>query len=675
MADPLSIAGSVVGITAAGVQASVKLYALTEKVATASQRVTSIADDVSSTCAILNQVRELIVPQPDAQGTLKSVFNSVALSDISHALQRCRSVFTEIEILLRQAFEQVGKRHGSHSKIQLSRFEKAKWPFLQPQFDDLRTDLRDSKSNLMLMVAVASLALARRDGHQRPVHANERLELGSAIVQLQRARTMETNNGNTSANFLRQKMGLLKHFGIRRNTKTEGHSMAERCLDTSREHIPGSSAASTTQASLSKLHQDATVSSVVGKSVGFPPRSDSVNLRSASPGPNRNARSQEQELLNDSSLSHGTTEATLANLPSTSSSKQSARLQTSNSSYKREKILSPGQDVLEKSTASSPTCDPTLNLVVLSTSTATPSGAHVSDHKWYYQGWSTDYLTGLRTGYGDSLFVRPMNLPNRSLERLVKAYKDQDFDPYVTMLELTQEQKSIIAQTYATESAVELVYINVSQNTTISSVFGVLEITTLKWILASRTSFSLKVPSSTEVAPPFSPHRNEDTIPPRCYTTREAEHKGKFLNIIQLEKQEMKGESPSVMPHSSQVPVPQTPPRTALSLSSFEELELVNPESQDAIILGDSELMIPRYCVVNALEDDVQSYTGSAHSPVDADHQVYAVSDEDIRPQASRKELFPGFGRRGDTVHHLQHPVEMNEDDIVDELLARWTTS
>lgn len=47
MADPLSIAGSVVGITAAGVQASVKLYALAEKVATASQRVTSIADDVT----------------------------------------------------------------------------------------------------------------------------------------------------------------------------------------------------------------------------------------------------------------------------------------------------------------------------------------------------------------------------------------------------------------------------------------------------------------------------------------------------------------------------------------------------------------------------------------------------------------------------------------------------
>jgi plasmid stabilization system protein ParE len=145
MADPLSIAGSVVGITAAGVQASIKLYALAEKVATASQRVTSIADDISSTCAILNQVRELIIPQPDAQGTLKSVFNSVALNDISRALRRCRSIFSAIETLLRRAFEQVGNRPSLHSNIVLSRYDKAKWPFLQPQFDELRNDLRDAK--------------------------------------------------------------------------------------------------------------------------------------------------------------------------------------------------------------------------------------------------------------------------------------------------------------------------------------------------------------------------------------------------------------------------------------------------------------------------------------------------------------------------------------------------
>jgi hypothetical protein len=228
MADPLSIAGSVVGITAAGVQASVKLYALAEKVATASQRVTSIADDVSSTCAILNQVRQLIIPQPDAQGTLKSVFNSTALHDISHGLQRCRSAFTEIEALLRRAFEQVGKRTALRSKIELSRFEKAKWPFLQPQFDELRNDLRDAKGNLILMIAVASLALAQRDGRQRPIHETERPELGSTIVQLQQARISKPSDQESLERSQQEERGSRQLFGQPTTVDSAGDTRSEQ---------------------------------------------------------------------------------------------------------------------------------------------------------------------------------------------------------------------------------------------------------------------------------------------------------------------------------------------------------------------------------------------------------------------------------------------------------------
>jgi hypothetical protein len=53
MADPLSVVGSVVGIVAVGARVSVSLFALAEAVNTASDRVASIANDVSSTCGIL----------------------------------------------------------------------------------------------------------------------------------------------------------------------------------------------------------------------------------------------------------------------------------------------------------------------------------------------------------------------------------------------------------------------------------------------------------------------------------------------------------------------------------------------------------------------------------------------------------------------------------------------
>lgn len=130
----------------------------------------------------------MIIPQPDENGILRLVFTQPGLVTISHALQSCRTIFAEIAKLLSSAFQQVEGPSTQRSRIKLSTRECAKWPFLQPQFDELWSDLRDSKGNLLLLVALASLRHVIRDGQQRPVHGRERLGLGSTIVQLQRAR-------------------------------------------------------------------------------------------------------------------------------------------------------------------------------------------------------------------------------------------------------------------------------------------------------------------------------------------------------------------------------------------------------------------------------------------------------------------------------------------------------
>jgi hypothetical protein len=82
MADPLSIAASVLAIATAGYKTSVSLYTLSETVTTASQRVESIASDVGSTVSILNQLRDLIIPEHGPHGTRTTIFNSTALRDI-----------------------------------------------------------------------------------------------------------------------------------------------------------------------------------------------------------------------------------------------------------------------------------------------------------------------------------------------------------------------------------------------------------------------------------------------------------------------------------------------------------------------------------------------------------------------------------------------------------------
>lgn len=50
----------------------------------------------------------------------------------------------------------------SGEKFELSMLERVKWPFLQPNIDTLRVEMRDAKSTLMLMLQVASLALNKR---------------------------------------------------------------------------------------------------------------------------------------------------------------------------------------------------------------------------------------------------------------------------------------------------------------------------------------------------------------------------------------------------------------------------------------------------------------------------------------------------------------------------------
>lgn len=458
--------GSVVGITTAGVQASMKLYALAEKVATSSQMITSIGDDISSTRAILNQVRELIIPQTDAQRVLTSVFNSVALKDISDALQRCRSVFTEIGILLRCAFEQVGKRPALHSKIELSMLEKAKWPFLQPQFDDLRSNLRDAKGNLVLVIAVATLALAQRDGRQRPIHETERLELGSTIVQLEQARRIKPHEPTVHT--------------VSEQPRGMPFSSGEDPLGSQSTHLMEASPPS------SKQNTDPGLVSSIRKH-GVPSISSGVSLVRSSLKLPSNGRLRDQNILNRSSPAAEVEAGTLPkSLPDVRS------------------ITCPGWDLLheqnpseqqflQKSVASTPvsrsagTTQLSKNRPQEKTAsknlTLTSSTSSNSEKTNHYQGWSTDYLQGLATGYGDSVTLTKMKLPEQSLQKLVKTYYEEGNDPHIGMLELTKEQQAIIKQSWLEHSQAELVYVHVQHNITISSVFGILSIETLKWII------------------------------------------------------------------------------------------------------------------------------------------------------------------------------------------------
>ncbi|CAD6570638.1 MAG: hypothetical protein ASARMPREDX12_003782 [Alectoria sarmentosa] len=185
--DGLSVAASIVGIATAGVQISIKLVTLATQISTASDRVSSIGNDISLTSGVLRQLGELMTQKTTHDGI--SIFSQGGLETTRTSAAMCERIFCEVEREAKRASEQLrrykpGQGRMSGEKIELSTIERAKWPFLQPNIDSLRADLRDAKSTLMLMLQVASLALSKRMA-DASVSTSEDQDFVRAIVALE----------------------------------------------------------------------------------------------------------------------------------------------------------------------------------------------------------------------------------------------------------------------------------------------------------------------------------------------------------------------------------------------------------------------------------------------------------------------------------------------------------
>lgn len=149
--DGVSIAASIVGIAGAGVQISIKLVTLATQISTASERVSSIGNDISLTAGVLHQLGELMTQKTTEDGV--SIFSKGGLETTRTSAAMCERIFQEVGKEVKRASEQLrGCKRMEAGKIKLSKVEKAKWPFLQPSVDILRTDLREAKGTLMLML-------------------------------------------------------------------------------------------------------------------------------------------------------------------------------------------------------------------------------------------------------------------------------------------------------------------------------------------------------------------------------------------------------------------------------------------------------------------------------------------------------------------------------------------
>lgn len=100
----------------------------------------------------------------DAKGNRVNIFNEQGLKDASTAVEHCDKIFGEVRGELNKASKGLGEGPHRNAKgpLRLTPAERAKWPFLQPRMNGLRTDLREAKDTLLLMLTVATLAHAEK---------------------------------------------------------------------------------------------------------------------------------------------------------------------------------------------------------------------------------------------------------------------------------------------------------------------------------------------------------------------------------------------------------------------------------------------------------------------------------------------------------------------------------
>ncbi|KAE8153080.1 hypothetical protein BDV25DRAFT_45298 [Aspergillus avenaceus] len=179
--EAIGAASAILAIATAGIQCSVKLVSFAGQVKTAPERITHIAEDVSQNASILQQLGDLMsedldiesidgsgdglqsimtLNQGDSYGKANqdrhSVFNEAGLETTTKVATRCHEIFVSLNELLEEA-----GRTGSRPR-KLSSMQKLKWPFLKPEIDTMREELKEAKGTLMLMLQLASLNLSRK---------------------------------------------------------------------------------------------------------------------------------------------------------------------------------------------------------------------------------------------------------------------------------------------------------------------------------------------------------------------------------------------------------------------------------------------------------------------------------------------------------------------------------
>ncbi|KAF2431573.1 hypothetical protein EJ08DRAFT_181043 [Tothia fuscella] len=169
MADPLSICASVVSLAGAGLKLSTTLYTYSATAFKADKELKDIAENVSVTSSVLDQLGRIL--EEDKKARLCS---DSALKTTEGVASRCKTVFQELDTALQKSLRK--SKDGKLSTVQ-----KMKWPFLEPKVRLAQMNLESIKSTLLLMLNVVSYA--RNVAQDKLSDQSEQRELIASLIE------------------------------------------------------------------------------------------------------------------------------------------------------------------------------------------------------------------------------------------------------------------------------------------------------------------------------------------------------------------------------------------------------------------------------------------------------------------------------------------------------------
>ena len=157
--DGISAAASIIGVSTAGVQVSMKLYNLSKLYA--SERINWISNEVNFTSSVLREISVLMDCKSSEE--VDSIFCESSLRITTKSTNTCRRVIMALQTMLSKVSHGSSTENGSsQGKATLSRAERVHWLFNSDRADDLLYHLGKAKDSLMFVLQLATLGYAKK---------------------------------------------------------------------------------------------------------------------------------------------------------------------------------------------------------------------------------------------------------------------------------------------------------------------------------------------------------------------------------------------------------------------------------------------------------------------------------------------------------------------------------